>query len=189
MTGSGRTLLAIAAVVGLLLFAGPAPASARVSGNPGTQLLPEGVDGWITASCADGAVTDCQLERDETAQLVLRLSGWIQPCGQDEITNGYAIVYFANGRFWRSEFLPYTSMDSPTTVDFAVPYPSGNASPGELPVVCLASSYGGREDCLSVEPAGPGEPPVVVRVSRDDPRIPDLGPFKGAKGPTCGTCA
>lgn len=178
MAGFYRTGLAVLGVIALVLTLA-APASADRTPPPD----------WSPAPCATGAITEVRPDVDGLNNPTLWISGWIQPCAGNELTDGFAIVrYYPEGGF-RSRLVPYESLAAPTSFTFHV----GGLRRVLLPTMtalCVAHSYDGRAACVGIDVGDPGEQPVVGPISTDDRRVL-IGVRRGAvdpDGPTCGTC-
>jgi len=136
-------------------------------------------------ACATGEISDFALDTDEHGQVVLSISGWIQPCVPVEPTIGFALVeyYLAGGQPY--QIWPYQSPSAPTEFHQQVDLYGVSMDP--LVAVCLAA-HDGRVACLVNEFDRP-DGPHVVPVAPDDPRLPSgvkLPPF--VLWPWCGTC-
>lgn len=178
MAGYRRAGLAVLGAIALVLaFAAPASAD----GEPPPD--------WSAAPCATGAITEVSHDVDKLGNPTLWISGWIQPCAGNELTDRFAIIrYYPEGGY-RSRLVRYESMSSPTSFTFHI----GGLRRVLVPTMralCVAYAYGGRAACIGVDVGGLGEQPVVGPISTGDPRV--LGGVRRESvdpdDPTCGTC-
>jgi hypothetical protein len=178
-------LLAIAALTGLLLVIGvTAPASARAGTQPGpAATAPPPLPGWVPAPCADGAITEYGVHADPDGNVVMEISGWIQPCPGGSPTGFLIISYSVIMGTLRVR--RYESQTSPTALNVVARHVSSLRT-----AVCLAFDTDRRLACLKIDPGGPGQLPMVAPTPTDDPRllVPISPNVIEDTDPTCGTC-
>jgi hypothetical protein len=178
MAGYRRAGLAVLGAIALVLaFAEPASAD---------RMPPPD---WSPAPCATGEITEVRHGVDKLDNPTLWISGWIQPCAGNELTDGFAVIQYYPERGYRSRLVSYEPLSSPTSFTFHI----GGLRRVLLPAMtalCVAYGYDGRAACIGVDVGSPGGQPVVGPISTGDPRVL-VGVRRESvdpQGPTCGTC-
>jgi hypothetical protein len=144
-------------VAALLLLAAPAPAAADYS------IV------WWPARCATGEFTQYTVDTSRQPGPALRISGWIQPCAETTVTNGFAIMYHTRAANYILRPVPYETLAAPTEFIWEISaLPEVHAD--GLRGLCLARSYERWLSCVSVEWGSAGIPHMTP-VPPSDPGL------------------
>jgi hypothetical protein len=171
--------LASIMVAALLLLAAPAPAAAAYSIS------------WWPARCATGEFTQYTVDMSRQPGPAVRLSGWIQPCAESGLNNGFAIMYHTKRANYILRIVPYEALAAPTEFSWEISALPEVRTDG-LRGLCLARSYDDWLSCVSVEWDSDGIP----RMTPVPPSYPGLQavlkvgsvPQTACTHPGCGSC-